>query len=182
MAQRRAWLFGLAAAAAALAGCEKPQPKTAKAPIQGAFDVAPPAPKAGLWVISTTGKTAAQTTRLCIDQASAARLGPGAEPAAGKRCPVRTWSRRADGALVFTSVCDLGEQGLREATAVMTGDLARAYRMAVTETTTGAVARAANGTRAFSLAAEWRGPCPAGWTGGDVGLEKGVRFNLLNGK
>lgn len=174
MAQR-VWVV-LAIGAAALSGCGKPAP-AAKTRIAGGFDVAPPAPKPGLWRISTTGQ-ASQTSRLCIDEASAAEIGPGAGPADG-RCAEHSWTRRADGALVFTSVCDLGARGTRHATAVLTGDVARAYRMTVSETTTGAAAPSANGVREFSLSAEWNGPCPAGWTGGDVGLDGGVRFNLL---
>jgi hypothetical protein len=177
MAQR-IWVVW-AVAMLALAGCGKPEP-AAKARIAGGFDVAPPAPKPGLWRISTTGK-ASQTTRLCIDEASSVAIGPGAE-AAGGRCSEHSWTRRADGALVFTSTCDLGAQGMRHATAVLTGDVARAYRMSVRETTTGAAAPSANGARAFALSAEWAGPCPAGWTGGDVGLDGGARFNLLRGR
>jgi hypothetical protein len=173
MAQR-VWMV-LALGAATLAGCGKPEP--AKTKIAGGFDVAPPAPKPGLWRISTTGQ-ARQTTKLCIDEASAAAIGPGAG-AGGGRCAEHSWTRRADGALVFTSSCDLGVQGKRHATAVLTGDVARAYRMTVSETTTGAAAPSANGTRDFSLSAAWNGPCPAGWSGGDVGLDGGARFNLL---
>ncbi|HET9471172.1 MAG TPA: hypothetical protein VFO24_08710, partial [Usitatibacter sp.] len=27
---------------------------------------------------------------------------------------------------------------------------------------------------------EWKGPCPAGWTGGDVEMPGGLRMNVLN--
>lgn len=183
-------LSGIVAAGllVAVAGCgEKPAAKT-EAEGGGAAKPAASAPaplaqaawpkrKPGLWTQTMNLKGFSRSFRFCVDASTDEKLGLYSQ--AGAQCTKGQTSRTADGGWTITSTCDMGPAGQSQSTIHVSGDFDRRYEMEIDSVTTGAAQPAMNGPHKMTMAAEWSGACPAGWTGGDVEMPGGRRMNLL---
>ncbi|MCR5874750.1 hypothetical protein LRS10_11585 [Phenylobacterium sp. J426] len=176
----RVWtmMTGLALAgglAAGLNGCQERRP-AGETPAPGEIM---PNRAPGLWREAVTADGSAQTRRICLDAAAARRLNLMGDELARFRCVAnRTW-RDGDG-WSFEHQCDLLSDGRQEVTGHVTGDLARRWAMTATSIVEGAAFAQANGRHQTRIEAELEGPCPDGWRPGEVRLENGERFSLLN--
>jgi hypothetical protein len=186
--------FGtLAGTLAALAACgQKSETKTA-APAsspEAAAAVAPapsapaapawPKRKPGLWTQTMNLKAQgfSRSFRFCIDESSDQKMGLNSQGSDNK-CQQKSMTRGLDGSWTIVSACDMGAAGKTDSTVHVSGDFNTRYVMDLTSTTTGAAQPALNGEHKMSMTAEWSGPCPAGWTGGDVEMPGGRRINLV---
>ena len=178
---------------AALAACgQKSETKTAApaASPEAAAVVAPPpaapaAPawpkrKAGLWTQTMNLKAQgfSRSFRFCIDESSDEKMGLNSQ-GPDTQCQRKSMTRGLDGSWTIVSACDMGAAGKTDSTIHVAGDFNTRYVMDLTSTTTGAAQPALNGEHKMSMTAEWSGPCPAGWTGGDVEMPGGRRINLV---
>jgi hypothetical protein len=186
------------AAALALAACSKAGDKQAAngAPAAGEAgkpaaanaggglaSVDTPTRKVGLWEQTMTSERMHQTLRMCVDAATEQKAkwwrSEGPRGAAGVDCPEQSVSRTLTGGWKIHSVCKIDEMTVAtDGTA--SGDFGSAYHVELTSVTTGSSMPQANGTHKMSMDGVWKGPCPAGWTGGDVELAGGMRMNVLN--
>lgn len=137
-----------------------------------------PQRKPGLWEQSMTfqeqGKAASQpipATQMCVDAASEKQMGI-LTAQLSKDCPNAVHiSRNLDGSFSVSGVCDRGSSlGKNSSTGTVTGDFNTAYEMDIDSVTTGASTPSMNKEEKMTLKSRWLGPCPAGWTGGDVGV------------
>lgn len=147
---------------AAATGEAKPAAAAAPAPTTG-----PPHRKPGLWAqtIATAGMN--QTTKVCLDTDTEAKMTVWGEALGKSTCSKNSFAP-APGGWSFESVCELGAAGTIASKGAITGDFDTAYTMKISSTTTGASAPQANGTHEMTLTAKWEGPCPAGVKGGDI--------------
>jgi hypothetical protein len=178
---------------AALAACgQKSETKTA-APasspeVAATVAPAPPTPaapawpkrKPGLWTQTMNLKAQgfSRSFRFCIDESSDQKMGLNSQGPDNK-CQQKSMTRGLDGSWTIVSACDMGAAGKTDSTVHVSGDFNTRYVMDLTSTTTGAAQPALNGEHKMSMTAEWSGPCPAGWTGGDVEMPGGRRINLV---
>ncbi|MBQ1541328.1 MAG: DUF3617 family protein [Caulobacteraceae bacterium] len=193
---RPALIVGMASIAAlAVAGCNKkedaqkpaePQAAgaaspAATAPASASASITQPMRKPGLWTqtitISDGGLT--QTSKLCLDEDSSAKLSMFGQQMSKDACEKNDLARGADGSITFSSVCDIGTGGKTTTTGTMTGDFASKYHVVAKTSTTGAEAPQMNGSRTLNIDAEWTGPCPTGFKPGDMEIAKGVKVNVL---
>jgi len=182
---RTVWATVGAAALLALAGCGKQKAaEGGKAPAQAQATAPAPAQmpqrKAGLWEQTVHNGQMNQTTRICLDAATEAKLGIEGTPKGPNPC-TQSAVTRTPGGWEFSSSCDMGEMGKMTTHGVASGDFGSSYQVDVDSTTTGAQAPEMNGRHRFSIAAKWLGPCPAGMAGGDMELA-GVRINPTKGR
>jgi hypothetical protein len=195
---RRSWLI-VGAAVLALAACSKAGDKQAAnggagSGPQGEGSVAPagapaapataPTRKAGLWEQTLSSDKIHQTVRMCVDAATEEKAkwwrSEGAK-SGDFQCPEQNVGRTLTGGWKIHSVCRVeGMTVTSDGTA--TGDFGSTYHVEMTSVTTGARMAEANGTRKMVMDGVWKGPCPAGWTGGDmeIGGPGGMRMNVLN--
>ncbi len=177
---------------ATLAACGQGA-ETRTAPPAAAAEVTAPAPvaavsswpkrKPGLWTqtlhLSTPGFS--HSFRFCVDADSDQALGFNAQTT-DSRCEQKSMTRGPDGGWTVVASCDMGAAGKSDSTIHVAGDFDSRYDLDVVSTTTGAPQPAMNGERKVSMTAEWTGPCPAGWSGGEVETPGGRRINLITRK
>ncbi len=180
MAWRRGVLVMVASAAAlALSGCNKPEKAAEPAkPFQPSST--PPKRKPGLWEQRVSNGDFVQVTRVCLDEATDAKLSWWGSQASKGMCEKNLASARTDGGWQFSSICDMGTGGKTTTSGVATGDFNSHYQIAAESSTAGAAAPQMNGTRKMTIDAAWQGPCPADMKGGDMTLPNGMKFNLLD--
>lgn len=155
------------------------KPAAAVAAKASAGSVGVPQRKAGVWKQTITMGEFVQKSRICLDQASEAKLSAFGGQAAKDRCPQMNITPKAGGGWSFTSVCDVGAGGTTTTKGEITGDFNTQYRMEAQVTTEGADAPQMNGARTMVMEAVWEGACPAGFAPGEMELTTGQRVNLL---
>lgn len=179
---RRALLTGLgivavAGAAAGLAGCQKKaetaaatgdaKPAAAAAPAE----VGMPHRKPGLWAQTIHVSGMNQTTKICLDADTDAKMALWGQQMKDETNCKRQTTHAVPGGIAFESECDMGEGGHIIAKGTATGDFNSSYVVKVTSTTTGSAMPKADGAHEMQIDAEYKGACPAGMKGGDVALE-----------
>ena len=177
---RRALILGVGLLA--LAGCQQKPDATAAvsdAPKASATSTLtnPPKRKPGLWAqtVSTQGMT--QTMKLCLDEATEAKLTVWGQQS-GKDMCARSEITPTAGGWSFTSECDMGEAGKVSTTGKVTGDFNSKYVIKATSVTTGSTMAQANGTHDIEMTGTWEGACPATMKPGDMTLPGGVTMNI----
>lgn len=170
----------------ALTACQKKTETaaaTGEAPAVSANTSAAPmtAPrrKPGLWsqTVSTSGMT--QTMKLCLDEATEAKMTVWGQQA-GKDLCAKNQVTPAPGGWSFASECDMGSAGKIVTTGSATGDFNAKYVVKATSVTTGASMAQANGTHAMEMTGTWEGACPAHMKPGDMTLPNGMTMNIAN--
>lgn len=175
--------LGALLGAGLLAGCQKSDEaaKTGEAAQASAtapnVAATPPKRKPGLWAqtVSTAGMT--QTTKLCLDEATEARMTAWGQQVSEGMCAKNAITPAAGG-WAFESECDMGQAGKTVTKGTATGDFNSRYVIKATSTTTGASMAQANGAHEMEMTAAWEGPCPAGMKPGDMSLPGGMTINL----
>ncbi|WP_310539977.1 DUF3617 family protein [Phenylobacterium sp.] len=177
---RRVLVMGVALLA--LAACQKKVEATAavgEAPAASATvsAVSPPKRKPGLWAqtISTNGMT--QTMKLCLDEATEAKMTVWGQQAGKDICAKNTVTP-APGGWTFVSECDMGQAGKVATTGKATGDFNSKYVIKATSVTTGSTMAQANGTHEMEMTGTWEGACPASMKPGDMTLPNGMTMNI----
>ncbi|WP_310538771.1 DUF3617 family protein [Phenylobacterium sp.] len=177
---RRVLVMGVALLA--LAACQKKVESTAavgEAPAASATAsaVSPPKRKPGLWAqtISTNGMT--QTMKLCLDEATEAKMTVWGQQAGKDICAKNTVTP-APGGWTFVSECDMGQAGKVATTGKATGDFNSKYVIKATSVTTGSTMAQANGTHEMEMTGTWEGACPANMKPGDMTLPNGMTMNI----
>lgn len=172
------------AAVLAVAACSKKTDETAAtgdgAPAAASAPSGPmatPKRKPGLWVqtISTAGMN--QETKLCLDEATEARMTLWGQ-AMGENTCAKNQITPAAGGWRIESECDFGDAGKHVTTGTITGDFNSRYVMKMTTTTTGARMAQANTTQEMEMTGTWQGACPAGMKPGDMTLPGGMTMNI----
>lgn len=166
----------------ALAACSKKEEATtgeaataaANAP---AGPIAPPKRKPGLWTQTVSSQGSTQTMKLCLDEATEAKLTVWGGQATAEMCPKNTFARTPAG-FTFDSECNLGQAGMVATKGVATGDFNSKYVIKATSVTTGSSMAQANGTTEMEMTGTWEGACPAGMKAGDMSLPGGVTMNI----
>jgi hypothetical protein len=138
-----------------------------------------PKRKPGLWRHTITTAGATQTMTLCLDAAADRQLAVWGQGASQEMCQQTDMRRRLDGAIAFSSTCDMGGGGKTTSKGVIQGDFGTAYKMEADSVTEGASAPQMNGAHKMTLEAAWTGPCPAGARPGDVEMN-GMKFNMVD--
>lgn len=182
------------AAALALAACSKTADKQAAAGAPAAGEAAktasaeapgpagPPTRKAGLWEQTISSDKVHQTIRMCVDEASEQKAkwwrSEGRRGSGTSDCAEQKVTRSLTGGWTIHAVCKT--EGMTVTTdGTATGDFGNNYHVELTSVTTGSSIPEANGTRKMAMDGAWKGPCPAGWAGGDMEVN-GMRVNVLN--
>lgn len=171
---RHALLFaGLGVmAGAALAGCQKKAEPPAAAPQAAASPAAGmPHRKPGLWAQTVAVAGMKQTTRICLDADSDAKMALWGQDLKGGGDCRRQTATPIPGGVAFESVCDAGDGGHVVAKGTATGDFSAKYVVKASTTTTGAAIPKADGVHAIQIDAEYKGPCPPDMKGGDIAIE-----------
>ncbi|WP_304168882.1 DUF3617 family protein [Phenylobacterium aquaticum] len=171
------------AVALTLSACSKTGDQAAKPPANGA--AAPPsqtAPKRkpGLWEQRVSNGDFVQVSRICLDEATDAKLSWWGAQATQDVCEKNLASSTADGGWRFSSVCDMGSGGKTTTSGLAAGDFNSHYQITAESSTVGAQTPMMNGTRKMVIDAAWQGPCPAGMAPGQMSLPGGVTINLLD--
>lgn len=132
-----------------------------------------PVRKPGLWEVSTSleGVDGVQTVRVCLDEATDAKLALAGAQAPGG-CSTRQ-TRETDGSWRFSASCDMGSGGRTTTAGTATGDFTSAYEVRAETSTEGAATPQMNGTRRMTSKAAWRGRCPGDLKPGDVQIPGG---------
>lgn len=173
----------------ALAACSKKEDKTptaeasASASASGANasasagPIAPPKRKPGLWAqtVSTAGMT--QTSKLCLDEATEAKMSVWGQQMGQDMC-ARNVITPAAGGWSFDSECTMAGAGTIKTKGTATGDFNSKYVVKATSTTSGSSMAQANGTHEMEVTATYEGPCPAGMKPGDMTLPGGMTVNI----
>ena len=168
----------------ALAACEKKPDATAAAGdapnVSAAVSMtSPPKRKPGLWAqtVATGGMT--QTMKLCLDEATEAKLTVWGQQA-GKDICAKNEITPAPGGWAFTSECDMGQAGRVSTSGKATGDFNAKYVIKATSVTTGSSMAQANGTHEMEMTGTWEGACPASMKPGDMMMPNGMTMNIAN--
>ena len=201
--QRSMILLASVAALATLAACSKKTDTTAAngaatgtaanttatAPASSnpAVPASFPSRKAGLWEQTVSSDQFHQTMRMCLDEATDAKMKVwGSQMRGGKAdCAEQKITPHLGGGWDFHAVCNMGESGTVTSEGQATGDFNSHYTVDVTSTTAGSPMAQANGVHKVKMDATWKGPCPADMKGGDMELPGGMKINVLdamNGK
>lgn len=179
---RRVLILGVSLLA--LAACQKKTDATAalgdapKAAVAAQM-TSPPKRKPGLWAqtIATGGMT--QTMKLCLDEATEAKLTVWGQQV-GKDICAKNEITPTVGGWSFTSACDMGAAGKVSTTGKATGDFNSKYVIKATSVTTGSSMAQANGTHEMEMTGTWEGACPATMKPGDMTMAGGVTINIAN--
>lgn len=175
------WKAGLVAAIAivAVGACSKDSgEKAATGAKVAAVEV--PKRKPGLWkqTMLIEGLDAIQTTKLCLDAATDAKLAWWGQQGFKQSCSKSEVKREPDGSWRFSSVCEGGGvKTTNDGTAV--GDFNSRYQLKAESSTSGAPVPEMNGSRTVTIDAEWVGECPANMRAGDIELPNGQRVNIV---
>lgn len=151
-------------------------PAAANAP---AGPVGPPKRKPGLWAqtVSTAGMT--QTSKLCLDEATEAKMSVWGQQMGQDMCARNVITPTAGG-WSFDSECTMAGAGTIKTTGTATGDFNSKYVVKATSVTSGSSMAQANGTHQMEVTATYEGPCPAGMKPGDMILPGGMTVNIAN--
>ena len=162
-----------------LAACQKKPESTAAATGEAAMASAnapaapvapagPPKRKPGLWAqtVSTAGRT--QTSKICLDEATDARMSAWGQAMGQDICSKNAVTPIAGG-WKFDAECSMGG-GKTSTTGTATGDFNSKYVVKATTVTSGSSMPQADGTHDMELTATWEGPCPAGMKPGDMSM------------
>lgn len=149
-------------------------PAAANAP---AAPIGPPKRKPGLWAqtVSTAGMT--QTSKLCLDEATEAKMSVWGQQMGQDMCARNVITPTAGG-WSFDSECAMTGAGTIKTTGTATGDFNSKYVVKATSTTSGSSMAQANGTHEMEVTATYEGPCPAGMKPGDMTLPGGMTVNI----
>lgn len=169
----------------ALAACSKPEEKAASADAAGASasasapagPLAAPKRKPGLWLQTMTSTAGSQETKLCLDEATEAKMTVWGQAASKDICAKNEITPAAGGWRI-ESECDFGEAGKNVTTGTISGDFNTKYVLKMTTTTTGAKTLQMNGTQEMEMTGVWQGACPAGMKAGDMTLPGGAKINI----
>lgn len=172
----------LGVGAVALAACQKKEETAAAtgeaAPaVAAAKPAAPPKLRAGYWTQKINAEGMTQEIRLCLDEATAARMNMWGAQTTDDMCSRNVVTPTAGG-WAFESECDLGAGGKVVTKGTAIGDLGSRYTVKASSTTTGSQMPQANGTRQMELSAVWAAQCPAGMKPGDMAMPGGATINL----
>jgi len=178
-----------AASVLALAACSKKAETgsgataSASAPeaSKPAAALAVPTRKAGLWEQTMHMGQMAQTTKMCLDDATEQKMKWWATEQRGEKgenpCSEQAVTPKLGGGWTFHSVCSMGSAGKIVSDGEATGDFGSHYTVKITSVTTGSSYPQANGTHEMTMEGSWKGACPAGMKGGDIQLANGMTFN-----
>ena len=186
-------LYPASLAVLALAACQKappaapasgaPAPASAAAGPLAAQDL--PHRKPGLWRQTMTMEGAPSgmpATSICVDEASEAKMSViGRQTAADAKCDPPKISRGLDGALSYSSHCDMGAMGQSDSQGTITGDFNSQYQVVIDTKVSGASTAEMNGEHKMTITAAWTGPCAPGQKGGDIILPNGMKMNMAGG-
>lgn len=139
----------------------------------------PPKRKPGLWKQTVSAAGSTQETRLCLDEATEAKMTLWGQ-AVGKDICAKNTISPAPGGWKVESDCDFGEAGRNVSTGTITGDFGTKYVLKMTTTTTGAKMAQANGTQEMEMTGVWEGACPADMKPGDMTLPGGMKVNIAS--
>ena len=180
---RRVLVMGLGLLA--VAACQKKPDSTAavgEAPSASASATmnTPPKRKPGLWsqTISTGDMT--QTMKLCLDEATEAKMTVWGQQATKNACAKNLVTPAVGGGWTFVSECDMGEAGKIATTGKATGNFNSKYVIKATSVTTGSSMAQSNGTQEMEMTGTWEGACPANMKPGDMTLPNGMTMNIAN--
>lgn len=137
----------------------------------------PPRRKAGLWTQTVTTQGMTQTSKICLDEATEAKMTVWGQQMNKELCPKNEVTPGVGG-WSFASECNMGAAGKISTTGTATGDFNARYMVKATSVTTGSSMAQANGTHNLEMTGTWEGPCPAGMKPGDMTLPGGVTVNL----
>jgi hypothetical protein len=132
-----------------------------------------PAPRAGLWQITTT-MTPARAGRpnvpiqSCSDGTTPARMGGGMR--GGRNGCAPTIARGADGTVTFNSDCTSPSGSHFVSHGTMTGDAQTAYQVHIESDISGAPMAEMNGHRVTDINARYMGACPSNMGPGDMNI------------
>ena len=129
--------------------------------------------------VQQQGAPAMPATTMCVDAASEKKMGLLTAQLSKDCADAVHITRNLDGSLSMSGVCDRGQLGKNSSTGTVRGDFNTAYEIDIDSVTSGASTPSMNGEVKMTLKARWLGPCPAGWIGGDVGVN-GTKVNILN--
>lgn len=177
-----------------LAGCGKPAQtaggetaSTAPAPAAPAAGPLSPAQiphrKPGLWqqAMNMDGSSVGgPSMKLCVDEASEAKMSLAAQDMAGAHCETPTFTRNLDGSLSFSNSCDMGQDGKVQSAGTVKGDFNSAYTVQIDSERTGSPVEAMNGKHKMVITATRLGDCAPGQKGGDMVMANGMTVNMLD--
>ena len=131
-----------------------------------------PAPRAGLWSITTTSTPARQgrlngAVQNCSDGTSPVRMGGGMRRR-GACAP--TITHGDNGAITFASDCTTGSGSHLVSHGALSGDMQTAYRVHVEADVSGAPVAQMNGHRVTDINARYVGACPGNMGPGDISI------------
>lgn len=172
-------LAGIVVLAATACSKEKQAGETDRS-AAAAATVEVPKRKPGLWkqTMLVEGLDVLQTTQVCLDEASDAKLAWWGQQGFKQACSKNEIVRQPDGSWKFSSVCEgAGVKTTNDGAVV--GDFSSRYQLRAESTTTGAPVPQMNGSHTVTIDAEWVGDCPAGMAPGDLDLPNGQRVNML---
>jgi hypothetical protein len=139
----------------------------------------PPHREPGLWEMrmSIHGVATVQKREICLDKEAEPKIALWGGQAKS-RCARDSVEAQPDGSFKIAASCSQGAGGHVEVTGTLTGDTAKAYKVHIVRTTTGAAVWMDNGR--LEITTEFRriGACRPGQKGGDVDAY-GKRINLL---
>jgi len=181
---RRVLVLGVSVLA--LAACQKKE-ETAAATGEGApaaasapaGPVTPPKRKPGLWSQTMVTGGVTQTVKICLDEATEARMTIWGQQVNQEMCARNSFARMPGG-WTFDSECDMGGMGKVTSKGTVTGDFNSRYVIKATSTTTGSSMPEANRTDTMEMTGVWEGACPAGMPPGEMTLPGGMTMNLNN--
>jgi hypothetical protein len=167
----------------ALAACQKKSETAAvgdtpsAAATAPAASLGPPKRKPGLWTQTVSSDGMTQTMKLCLDEATEAKMTVWGQQASKDICEKNTVTPTAGG-WTFVSACDMGQAGKVTTTGKATGDFNSKYVIKATSVTTGSSMAQTNGTHEMEMTGTWEGACPANMKPGDMTLPNGMTMNL----
>jgi hypothetical protein len=153
---------------------------TASAPAAPSGPMALPPRKAGLWEQTVTSEKMHQTISMCIDAALDQKMKIWGSQNGKSQCGEEKITPHLGGGYDFHAVCAMGESGTVTSDGQATGDFGSHYTVDVTSTTAGSPMPQANGVHKISIAATWKGPCPADMKPGDMMLPGGMKLNMAD--
>ncbi|WP_340647464.1 DUF3617 family protein [Phenylobacterium sp.] len=177
------WTVGLAAVAVlGVSACNKPAEKTDGETAAPAFTPSqtPPKRKPGLWEQRVSTGDFVQVSRICLDEATDAKISFWGSQTTRDMCEKNVFSARVAGGYQFSSVCDMGSGGKTTTSGTATGDFNSKYLIQAESSTEGAAAPQMNGLHKVTIEAAWQGACPEGYKPGDMSLPGGMKINILD--
>lgn len=136
----------------------------------GSADI-PPNRQPGLWEQNVRIGPLAKVTNVCLDDKVAKTADWWGVQMNRGTCKTHTFKGREDGGWDFTSTCDMGTNGVVVTKGVVYGDFIHRFMVRGTQTTTGALLKAANGTRPVAIDSKYQEACPTPYQPGDMWIE-----------